>query len=115
MIPERGDILHIQFDPATGREMKGKHFYLVVSPRSFNERFRLAMVCPISGGVAELARNAGFLVSLMGFGLKIDGAVHAHQVKSLDWAARRADFVEKVPELILQQVLDCLRAVLEDE
>ena len=115
MIPERGDILHIQFDPATGREMKGKHFGLVVAPRSFNERFRLAMVCPISGGAAELARNAGFLVSLMGFGLKTDGAVHAHQVKSLDWAARRADFVEKAPEVILQQVLDCLLAVLEDE
>ena len=115
MIPERGDILHIQFDPATGREMKGKHFCLVVSPRSFNERFRLAMVCPISRGATELARNAGFLVSLMGFGLKSDGAVHAHQVKSLDWVAGRADFVEKAPELILQQVLDCLRAVLEDE
>ena len=114
MIPERGDILHIQFDPATGREMKGKHFCLVVSPRSFNERFRLTMVCPISGGAAELARNAGFLVSLMGFGLKTDGAVQAHQVKSLDWAARRADFVEKAPEVILQQALDCLLAVLEE-
>lgn len=115
MIPERGDILHIQFDPATGREMRGKHFCLVVSPRSFNERFRLAMVCPISGGTAELARNEGFLVSLMGFGLKTDGAVHAHQVKSLDWAARRADFVEKAPEVMMRQVLDCLLAVLEDE
>ncbi len=115
MIPERGDILHIQFDPATGREMKGKHFCLVVSPRSFNERFRLAMICSISGGAGELARNAGFLISLMGFGLKTDGAVHAHQVKSLDWAARRADFVEKAPEVIMQQVLDCLLAVLEDE
>ncbi len=115
MIPERGDILHIQFDPASGREMKGKHFCLVVSPRSFNERFRLALVCPISGGAAELARNAGFLVSLMGFGLNTDGTVHAHQVKSLDWAARRADFVEKAPEAVLQQVLDCLRAVLEEE
>ena len=115
MIPERGDILHLQFDPATGREMKGEHYCLVVSPRSFNERFRLAMVCPISGRGAELARNAGFLVSLMGFGLKIDGAVHAHQAKSMDWAARRAHFVERAPEVILQQVLDCLRAVLEDE
>ena len=115
MIPERGDILHIQFDPATGREMAGKHYCLVVSPRLFNERFRLAMVCPISGGTAEVARNSGFLVSLMGFGLKVDGTVHAHQVKSLDWAARRADFVEKAPEVILQQVIDCLQAVLEAE
>ena len=55
MTPERGDILHLQFDPASGREMKGNHFCLVVSPKAFNARFKLAMVCPISGEVAEQA------------------------------------------------------------
>ena len=115
MIPERGDILHIQFDPSSGKEMLGKHYCLVVSPRSFNARFRLAMVCPISGGTAEVARNSGFLISLMGCGLRTDGAVHAHQLKSLDWAARQAAFVEKAPDVVLQEVLDCLAAVLEDD
>jgi len=115
LIPERGDILHLQFDPAAGKEMLGKHFCLVVSPRSFNARFRLAMVCPISGGVSEIARNGGFLVSLMGYGLRTDGSVHAHQLKSLDWTARQATFVEKVPDAVLQEVLDCLVAVFEDE
>jgi mRNA interferase ChpB len=112
--PERGDILHLAFDPASGREMRGDHFCLVVSPRAFNARFRLAMVCPISGGSAEVARSAGFLISLMGFGLRTDGQVHAHQVKSLDWAARQASLVERAPDLIVQEVLDCLRSVLED-
>ena len=115
MTPERGDILHLQFDPASGREMLGKHFCLVVSPRSFNARFRLTMVCPISGGNAEVARNSGFLVSLMGYGLRTDGAVHAHQLKSLDWTAGRATFVEKVPDAVVQEVLDCLTAVFEAE
>ncbi|MHB1203717.1 MAG: type II toxin-antitoxin system PemK/MazF family toxin [Acidithiobacillus sp.] len=115
MIPERGDILHIQFDPASGREMVGKHFCLVVSPRSFHAHFKLAMVCPISGGAAELARSSGFLVSLMGCGLRTDGSVHAHQLKSLDWAARKAEFVEKAPDTVVQEVLDCLFAVLEDD
>lgn len=115
MIPERGDILHLQFDPASGKEMQGKHYCLVVSPRTFNARFRLAMVCPISGGAAEVARNNGFLVSLIGVGLRTDGSVHAHQLKSLDWAARQASFVEKVPDAILQEVLDCLIAVFEDD
>jgi len=115
LIPERGDILHLQFDPASGKEMLGKHFCLVVSPRAFNARFRLAMVCPISGGAAEVARNSGFLISLIGVGLQTDGSVHAHQLKSLDWAARQASFVEKVPGAILQEVLDCLIAVFEDD
>jgi mRNA interferase ChpB len=115
LIPERGDILHLQFDPASGKEMLGKHFCLVVSPRAFNARFRLAMVCPISGGAAAMARNSGFLISLMGSGLHTDGSIHAHQLKSLDWASRQATFVERVPDSILQEVLDCLIAVLEDE
>ena len=113
MIPERGDILHLRFDPSSGKEMKGNHFCLVVSPRSFNSRFRLAMVCPISGGTADAARNSGFLVSLMGFGLRTDGSAHMHQLKSIDWAAREAAFVEKVPDQVLAEALDCLIAVFD--
>ena len=113
MTPDRGDILHLAFDPASGREMKGNHFCLVVSPRAFNDRFKLAMVCPVSGGAAEAARSAGFLVSLMGHGLRTDGQIHAHQIKSLDWASRQATLVERVPEQLVQEVLECLRSVLE--
>lgn len=113
MTPERGDILHWACDPASGHEMKGDYFCLVVSPRIFNTRFKLAMVCPISGGAAETARSAGFLVSLMGRGLRTDGQVHAHQIKSLDWASRRASRIERAPDAVVQEVLDCLRSVLE--
>ena len=95
--------------------MKGNHFCLVVSPRSFNAKFKLAMVCPISGGAAEIARSNGFLISLMGCGLRTDGTVHAHQLKTLDWAARRASFVEHVPNVITEEVLDCIMAVFESD
>jgi mRNA interferase ChpB len=112
--PKRGDIVHLKFDPASGTEMRGDHFCLIVSPRAFNARFKLAWVCPISGGLAGVARDAGFLVSLMGYGLRTDGHVHVHQLKSLDWRSRQATFVETVPEALLTQVLDGLVAVLEN-
>ena len=115
MTPERGDILHLQFDPASGREMKGHHYCLVVSPKSFNQRFKLAWVCPISGGVASAARESGFLIPLIGYGLRTDGSVHAHQVKSLDWETRKARKIEQAPPDLVSQVLDCLIAVLEDD
>lgn len=113
MTPDRGDILHLAFDPVSGREMKGNHFCLVVSPREFNVRFKLAMVCPIFGGAAEVARSAGFLVSLMGHGLRTDGQVHAHQIESLDWTSRQASLIESAPDLVVQEVLSCLQSVLE--
>jgi mRNA interferase ChpB len=114
LTPDRGDILHLQFDPASGQEMIGKHFCLVVSPKSFNAKFKLAMICPISGGVAHVVRDNGFLVSLMGMGLRTDGSVHVHQLKSLDWLASSAKFVEKAPAPVISEVLDCLIAVFED-
>ena len=93
--------------------MRGEHFFLVVSPRAFNARLKLAMVCPISGGTAENARSVGFLVSLMGQGLRTDGQVHVHQVKSLDWTARQAELVERAPDALVQEVLGCLQSVFE--
>ena len=94
--------------------MRGGHFCFVASPRSFNHRFQLAMVCPISGGMAAPARDAGFLISLMGAGLKTTGSVHAHQIKSLDWQARHARLIERAPPDIVAQVLYCLISVFED-
>jgi mRNA interferase ChpB len=37
----------MEFDPASGREMKGPHFGLVLSGKVFNQQ-GLAMICPIS-------------------------------------------------------------------
>ena len=36
-----------------------------------------------------------------------------HQIKSLDWASRKARLVERAPLGIVQQVTDCLVAVLD--
>jgi mRNA interferase ChpB len=115
MTPDRGDVLHLTFDPASGREMKGEHYCLVVSPRSFNQRFKLAIVCPISQGAAETARSGGFLVTLMGTGMRTAGNVHVHQVKSLDWGARKAKPVERAPEQVVEEVRQLLNAVIEDD
>ena len=50
-LPNRGDIVHLDFDPSSGREMKGPHFGLVLSGKVFNQQ-GLAMICPISQGAA---------------------------------------------------------------
>jgi len=115
VIPDRGDILHIQFDPASGKELKGDHYCIVVSAKAFNQRFKLAMVCPISSGAAPNARDAGFLVPMMGTGSRLHGSVHCHQLKTIDWEARKAAFFEKAPDIVLKEVIDCIIPVLEDD
>lgn len=109
--PERGDIIHLQFDPASGQEMKGPHFGLVVSRKAFNSR-GLAMICPISQGGADVARSYGTVVTLMGSGTDTQGAVHCHQMKSLDWRMRKAKFKESVPAVIMADVEARIEAIL---
>lgn len=109
--PDRGDILHLQFDPASGQEIKGPHFALVISAKAFNSR-GLAMVCPISQGGAVAARSYGTVVTLLGAGTDTQGNVHCHQLKSLDWRARKAKFKEAVPQAIIEDVAARLEAIL---
>ncbi len=112
-VPNRGDIVHLEFDPASGQEMKGPHFGLVLSAKQFNQR-GLAMICPISQGAASSARTYGTVVTLMGSGTATQGAVHCHQLKSLDWRARRASRKEAVPQYVMDEVLARVEAILFD-
>ncbi|AFL74431.1 type II toxin-antitoxin system PemK/MazF family toxin [Thiocystis violascens] len=112
-LPNRGDIVHLDFDPSAGREMKGPHFGLVVSGKVFNQQ-GLAMMCPISQGTAAAARTHGTVVTLMGAGTAIQGAVHCHQLKSLDWRARQVRFKEVAPREIVDDVLARVEAILFD-
>ena len=110
-VPNRGDIVHLQFDPAAGREMKGAHFALVLSSKLFNQN-GLAMVCPISQGAAAGARTYGTVVSLMGAGIDTQGAVHCHQLKAVDWRERKASFKEAVPGFVLADVAARVESIL---
>lgn len=110
-VPDRGHIIHLQFDPATGREMIGKHFALVISSATFNTS-GLAMVCPISQGAVADARTRGTVVSLMGAGTDTVGMVHCHQLKALDWKARSARYKEAVDGYISDEVQSRLEAIL---
>lgn len=110
-VPKRGDIVHLTFDPASGNEMLGKHYGLVISGNIFNVS-GLAMICPISQGAAANARSIGTLVTLMGSGTDTQGTVHCHQLKSLDWRARKAQFKEIAPDFIMEEVAGKLEAIL---
>ena len=112
-VPNRGDIVHLEFDPASGREMNGLHLGLVLSGKVFNQQ-GLAMICPVSQGAAASARTYGTIVTLMGAGTDTQGAVHCHQLKSLDWRERRVRFKETVPQYVVDEALARVEAILLD-
>ena len=110
-IPDRGDILHIDLDPAKGREQQGQRYVLVLTLAEFNH-FGLALVAPITQG-GQFAREHGFAVSMMGAGTKTQGVVLCNQVKMLDYRERRAQIIETAPETVIDEALARVRALLD--
>jgi mRNA-degrading endonuclease toxin of MazEF toxin-antitoxin module len=47
-IPDRGDIVWLNFNPQTGHEQKGKRPTIVISPKEYNGKVNLGLFCPIT-------------------------------------------------------------------
>ena len=108
---EPGDIIHLDFDPAAGHEMKGPHYGLVISVQPFNKS-GLAVICPVTQGQQEYARASGLAVSPMGSGTETQGVILCHMAKTLDLRARRARKEEAAPAEVLNEVLDRYLSIL---
>jgi mRNA-degrading endonuclease toxin of MazEF toxin-antitoxin module len=108
---DRGDVYHVDLTPTQGREQAGARYALIVPPKSFNT-LGTPLVCPITQG-GNFARHAGFAVSLSGAGTQTQGVVLCNQARVLDLQARKARFVEKVPEFIIEEVLAKLLTLIE--
>lgn len=106
-VPEKGDFVALTFDPQSGHEQKGRRPALVVSNTLFNRHTGVAMVCPITNGF----RNMPFHVRVPDESA-LTGYVMVEQIKSVDYASRRAKFVEKASQAVMTEVLGILDACL---
>jgi mRNA interferase MazF len=89
--PGRQDIIWIDCNPQAGREMRDRHPFLVLSPRSFNERTALVIGLPMT--TAEYNSDNPFAVVVGTAGGAKSGKasyVLCHQPKSFDWRVRDA-------------------------
>lgn len=90
-VPDRQDIIWIDCNPQAGKEMRDVHPFLVLSPRSFNDRTSRVIGLPMT--TAEYnADNPFAVVAGAADGAKAGKTsyVLCHQPKSFDWRARQA-------------------------
>ena len=106
-VPERGDIVWLNFNPQAGHEQKGKRPAVVISPRTYNEKTGLGLFCPITGKI----KNYPFEIRIKNN--KIDGVVLSDQIKSLDWKKREIEFISKETSLVIQEVIDKVNVLLD--
>ncbi|MFZ5866637.1 MAG: endoribonuclease MazF [Thermodesulfobacteriota bacterium] len=106
-VPDRGDVVWITLNPQAGHEQAGRRPAMVLSPAAYNGKVGLAVFCPITNQI----KGYPFEVALPA-GLPVTGAVLSDQVKSLDWRARRAEFICTLPKATVAQALQKLNTLV---
>lgn len=107
-IPSRGDIVWVTLNPQTGHEQAGRRRAVVLSPRAYNAKVGLVILCPVTSQV----KGYPFEVILPPAS-PVTGAILSDQVKSLDWRSRRAELICPLPPLVADEVLGKLRTLFD--
>ena len=97
----------LNFNPQAGHEQAGRRPALVLSPKSYNDRTGLALLCPVT----TAAKGYPFEVPLHQ-GSSITGVVLSDHIKSLDWRARQAERAGQTTHRVVEQVLEMISTLL---
>lgn len=106
-VPERGDIVWLNFTPQAGHEQAGHRPALVLSPARYNRASGLMLCCPMTTQL----KGYPFEVPVEAPG-GVPGAVLADQIKSVDWRARRARRKGRAAINVVSDVLARIQVLL---
>ena len=106
--PQQGDIVYINFDPRIGHEQRGRRLGLIISNKDYHKRTGLAMVCPITSTVTGFPMHV-----VLDERTSTSGEIMCEQVKSLDLSARQAEYVEFLPDDLIDEVIDLICSFIE--
>jgi mRNA interferase MazF len=109
-VPDRGDLVWLEFTPQAGSEQAGKRPALIISPRAYNKKVGLTLVCPVT------SREKGYPFEVrLPDGLGVTGVILSDQLKSLDWRARKARLIAHAPAQLVAQVTSKILPLLDPE
>ena len=108
-IPERGDIVLLNYTPQAGTEMKGEHYALVLSHFKYNNSTNCIIACPITS-------NADFHSIWIKIPDKqiVHGYIIPDQIKHLDWKTRGIMIKGKLPIDLVKKTMDYVKAIIDD-
>ncbi len=110
-VPDRGEIIWINYNPQSGREMRDMHPMLVLSPKKFNDRTGIVIGLPMTS--AEYNSTNPFAVQFQGKRKSLS-YVLAHQPKSFDWRQRGAKIHpwKQAPKEVLMTACETLNQII---
>lgn len=99
-VPEKGDIVWLDFTPQLGHKQRGRRPAIVLSKKLYNQKIGLAVFCPIT------SKEKGYPFEVKIVGEKINGCVLSDQVKSMDWTERNIEYIESTSDEIIEAVIN---------
>jgi mRNA interferase MazF len=107
-VPDRGDLVWLEFTPQAGSEQRGRRPALVLSPKTYNGKVGLALFCPVTTKI----KGYPFEVQLPD-GSAVSGVILSDQLKSLDWQSRKVTFIERASPGVMAMVTARMLPLLE--
>jgi mRNA interferase MazF len=109
-VPDRGDVVWLDFNPQAGHEQAGRRPALVLSPAVYNGKTSLMVCCPVT----NQAKGYPFEVPVApaAAGTKLGGVILADQLRCLDWRQRNAARIGAVTAQCVMDVGRKIKALL---
>jgi len=98
-IPERNDIVLLDFEPTKGKEIGKYRPALILSSQTYNSNTGLIICCPISTSIR------GSLTEVNISNLEKPSVVATSLIQTLSWKERKVKFVIKAERDVMEQVL----------
>ena len=101
-VPERRDIVWLDFEPKKGKEIGKRRPVFVLSSKIYNQKTGLLICCPISTSIR------GALTEVVVKDLDKPLVVAASLVQTLSWQSRNVRFIARAKPKVLKEVLSKL-------
>ncbi|MEC5425863.1 type II toxin-antitoxin system PemK/MazF family toxin [Virgibacillus sp. C22-A2] len=105
-VPDKGDLVFLNFTPQSGHEQAGYRPALVLSPKLFNQA-AFVVVCPIT----SKEKGYPFEVKIPD-GLQVNGVILTDQLRSLDWRSRGLKIVDQAPVATVEECVELISTFL---
>ncbi len=115
-LPDRQNIIWIDYNPQAGKEMRDVHPFLVLSPAIFNDKTSLVIGLPMT--TATYNADNPFAVAVGKTSkrqVEQTSYVLCHQSKSFDWRMRRAKPhpLDTLSDTLFNQVCQRLNQIIQ--
>lgn len=106
-VPDRGDIVWLDFDLQHGREIKKTRPALTISPKKYNSKTGLALFMPITSQIKDYP----FEIKINS--KEITGVILCDQLRSLDWQVRKAKFICTIPKELVTKAINIIKLLID--